>query len=231
MKKIYLIWVGLVGFALLSCDGSFEPDEFAINLKYPEPNSKCEEGTTVGGRISIPFRWELQGNISSFDLVLNGETIDAQPVLIDGTYQFDWEVDFSSDYKWKVVSDLASSEERVFRTPSALPNDNNVPLAVKFNETVLVSTSGGTTQITVRWTGGDQENDGNLKYDAYWSRDANISPENETNGGESKDLVNTSVTFQIPNFDANEYYYILVVARDLENAAYSTLKYCQLCSD
>lgn len=230
MRRYFLLFGGFFYFLLIGCDGSFEADEFAINLKYPEPNSNCEKGTLSSNGISIPFQWEVQGEISSFELILNDEVVSINPrTLDDGTLRFDLQVDYNSSYSWKIVSNEADSKVQEFRTPSGEPNDNSVPLAVTFDERVIVTPQSNTTNIEVRWTGGNRENDGTLRYDAYWSTNEAISPEN--NDGEEQNLTNPIVTFSIPNFDTNTYYYILVVARDSENAAYSILKYCQLCED
>lgn len=230
MKKYILVFAGFFYFLLIGCDGSFEEDTFAINLKYPEPDSKCEKGVPSSNGIIIPFQWEPQGDITNFELILNGEPITAAPKTLDnGILEFKLEVNYSTSYSWKIKSSETESKVREFRTPSSEPNDNSVPLAVTFNANVVVTPQNNSTSIAVSWTGSDQENDGSLRYDAYWSTSESISP--ESNDGEEKNLTDPLVTFSIPNFDANAYYYILVVARDSENAAYSTLKYCQLCDD
>lgn len=229
MKKYFLVFAGFFYFLLISCDGSFAEDTFAINLTYPEPDSKCEKGVPSGDGIIIPFQWELQGDINNFELILNNEPITVEPKILDGgVLEFEVKVDYSTSYSWQIKSPQTESTVREFRTPSSEPNDNSVPLAVTFNP-IVITPQNNSTSIAVSWIGSDQENDGSLRYDAYWSTNEFISPEN--NDGEEKNLTDPLVTFSVPNFDANAYYYLLVVARDSENAAYSTLKYCQLCDD
>ncbi len=229
MKTYFRVFICFFYALLISCEGSFDADTFAINLRYPEPNSKCEKGVPNGDKLTLPFQWEPQGDISSVELILNDESIAIEAFPNEeGLFEFEFNVEYSTEYSWKIKSNEVESEARTFQTPSATPNDNNVPLAVTFDPNVIVGTTQTNSKsITVNWSGDDKDKDGNLRYDAYWSRTDDISP--DKNAGEEKNLTEATVTFSIPNFNPSEEYYILVVARDLENSSFNVFKYCQSC--
>tara|TARA_Y100000782_G_scaffold33402_1_gene37120 strand:+ start:137164 stop:137853 length:690 start_codon:yes stop_codon:yes gene_type:complete len=226
MKKLIIGLIALCCFVHYSCSGEFEASKFAIILEYPEPNSKCEEGVPNDNTITIPFSWKPQGELTSFTLLLNDIEIDITDFETnqDGFYEFKYDVNYNEAYEWQITSTQASSDKRNFRTPIAEENNNNVPLAVFFNAPEFFP---GTNSMDVKfeWQGGDLDNDGNLKYDVYWSPEENISPTN--NSGMSTDLTSTTVTFTILNFDPNKDYYLLVVSKDGENSASSILKFSQ----
>lgn len=226
MKKFLL---GIVFFCFafqFSCTGDFEPDAFAINLKYPGPDSNCEEGEPSGNLLKLPFRWQPQGDLSEFILTLNGEAIPVvDPIEVEGTFRFDYEINYDQDYEWFVQSGTFKSELRTFRTPIAGENNNNVPFAVKF-DTPTFNGNTDSMDVTFTWNGGDADNDGNLKYDAFWSPEETVGISN--NSGEATDLTSATVTFTILNFNPNQDYYILVIAKDGESSASSILRFRQL---
>ncbi|MEP2059981.1 MAG: hypothetical protein ABJJ05_19380 [Maribacter litoralis] len=226
MKKLMICFIGLSFFIHYSCSGGFEASEFAINLEYPDPDSNCEEGVPNDNTITIPFKWKPQGDIASFTLVINDDQIQITDFETDeeGFNIFNHDVNFNAAYEWQINSTQIDSEKRNFRTPIAEENNNNVPLAVFFNEQEFTP---GTNSMDVKfeWEGGDLDNDGNLKYDAYWSPEEDISTTN--NSGMSIDLTSPTVTFTILNFDPNKDYYLLVISKDGENSASSILKFRQ----
>jgi len=219
--------IGLFCFIQLGCNkGGFDPANFAINLEYPEQDSKCEEGVEQNGTMVIPFKWKPQGNLTSFILVLNDEQITITDTEVDqeGLYVFDYAVVFNQNYEWKITSQDIESDIRTFRTPTASKNNNNVPLAVKF---VSPSFSGSNNSmvVTFNWFGGDSDLDNNLRYDAYLHPNSDISIANNIDS--KTNLTSTTTEFTILNFDPNKYYYLLVVAKDDENEAHSILKFSQ----
>lgn len=227
MKKYFM---GIVFFCFVlqySCTGDFEPDAFAINLTYPGLDSDCEEGEPSGSLLKLPFRWQIQGDLSDFTLLLNDEAIPVVDPVIDdeGTFNFDYEINYDQDYEWSIQSGTFKSKLRTFRTPIAGENNNNVPFAVKF-DTPTYDGDTDSMDVTFTWRGGDFDNDINLRYDAYWSLDETVSISN--NSGEATDLTGTTVTFTILNFNPNQDYYILVIAKDGESSASSILKFRQL---
>lgn len=226
MKNSILGLISLFCLLQYGCDGGFEKADFAINLEYPEPNSSCEEGIANGNLLTIPFKWKPQGDLMSFTLVLNDSQISISDFTIDddGFYNFDYDVNFNEDYVWQIVSENIESDSRTFRTPIVEENNNNVPLAVKFGN-LTYNGDNNSMDVTFTWEGGDSDNDGNLKYDAYWSPNEDVSTSN--NSGEETNLTSPTVTFTILNFDSDRDYYILVVAKDGENSASSILKFRQ----
>lgn len=226
MKKHYIIIIGFFCFIQLSCNNGFEPANFAIHLKYPDQDSNCEEGIEKNGSIIIPFKWAPQGNQTSFTLILNNEEIPIEQHREEnGFYVFDYPVKFNKDYKWQIISEeTKSNEERAFRTPRASENINNVPLAVKF-DTPTFNGNTNSMKVTFTWEGGDADLDGNLKYDAYLNSNADISTTNNIDRKTNLPLPTTE--FTITSFNPNKEYYLLVVAKDDENEAYSILKFKQ----
>lgn len=226
MKKLLLGCIGLTFFIHVSCSGEFEPSKFAINLEYPEPESSCEEGVPNDNTIIIPFKWKPQGEITTFILVLNNNQIPITDFETDedGFYEFKYDVNFNEAYEWQITSTQVASDKRIFRTPIAEENNNNVPLAVHFGAPEFFPGT-NSMDVTFTWKGGDLDNDINLKYDAYWHPEGDISTAN--NSGKLLDLTSPTVTFTILNFNPNRDYYLLVVASDGENLAFSTLKFRQ----
>lgn len=231
MKKKYSVILTFILIVIqLSCQkGEFSPAEFAINLKYPEQDSKCEKGEENGNSLTIPFEWTIQGEFSSYTLILKKEmqdeseriTINMEDIQqIDNTLIFRQPVDYNTPYTWQIRGDETPSNSHAFRTPVPTVEINNVPLAVNFEQPEI---DGNT--INFRWTGGDSDNNDILLYDAYIGNSSDVGVSNnidfETN------LTIGEVSFTIPNFDPNSDYYLLVVAKDGVNEAYSILKFSQ----
>jgi len=228
MKRSLIVFLSIVCFIQLGCDGGFEKADFAINLEYPEQDSKCEKGEETENSFVIPFEWTPQGNLTSYVLILNGDSIsinDDELEQNDTKLVFRYPVKYNTDYIWMIKSDETTSKDRSFRTPvpTAEIEINNVPLAVKFGNPTFNGDTNSMT-VTFTWEGQDNDQDGNLKFDAYIHNEADISTTNKTN-----QKLNTSspTEFTILNFDPNRYYYLLIVAKDNVNEAHSILKFKQ----
>lgn len=228
MKKYHSLTIIIFFFAFLflSCDGKFEAAKFAINLEYPELDSKCEKGTPNGNFMTLPFQWKPQGDITNFSLVLNDDIISITPNELDGDIlEFKFDVEYSETYSWKIISGDIESEVRKFTTPSSEENNNDAPFPVVFNEAEY-SASG----ISISWSGGDADINDIIRYDVYWHINDQISSEIYTD--KIPDLQNRATILEIPNFDANKEYFILVIAKDdKNNKSFSIKKFCQFCTD
>ncbi|KAA2219129.1 hypothetical protein [Maribacter flavus] len=227
MKKKYSIILTLILIVIqLSCQkGEFDPAEFAINLVYPEPNSKCEKGEEVANSIIIPFEWSPQGNIQTYTLILDEVEVSIDPENIEekegGNLVFKYPVEYNKDYTWQIKSNVAESDEDKFTTPLPDQEENQVPLAVNFEQPEI---DGNT--INFKWTGGDSDNnDSFLRYDAYIGDSSDVGISNNIDF--DTNLTIGEVSFTIPNFDPNRDYFLLVVAKDGVNEAYSILKFSQ----
>ncbi|RKR14649.1 hypothetical protein CLV91_0727 [Maribacter vaceletii] len=226
MKKYILIFSSLLCLLHYSCKGEFEEATFAINLKYPDQDSNCEEGTDNGNSITIPFKWEIQGDLTTYTLILNNTPfpIENYDKDDDGVLTFQQALEYNKKYEWQIISENVKSDLRSFRTPIEGNNNNNVPLAVLFKAPTYQQL-GNSMEVSFEWEGGDIDFDGSLRYDAYWSTKADISV--TINDGGNTNLTSPNTKFSIPNFDPNKDYYILVIAKDGENSASSILKFSQ----
>lgn len=225
MKKSLIVFLSLACFFQLGCDSGFEAANFAINLEYPEPNSKCEKGIETENSFVIPFEWTPQGNLTDYKLILNDEPIIINPADIEKNENqliFRYPVSYNTAYTWRIESSEITSNSDFFRTPIPGQEINNVPLAVTFGTPTFRGNSDSKT-ITFTWEGRDNDNDGSLRYDAYIGTSSDISTSN--NSGQQTNLTSATVEFTLPNFDSNSYYYLLVVAKDNVNEAYSILKF------
>lgn len=227
MKKHGIITLTFILIVIqLSCQkAGFEPSQFAINLVYPEPNSECEKDEEVANSIIIPFEWSTQGNIQTYTLILGEKEVPIDSENIEekegGNLVFKYPVEYNKYYTWQIKSDVAESDEDKFTTPLLNQEENQVPLAVNFEQPIF---DGNT--ITFSWTGGDSDNNESfLRYEAYIGNSSDVGVSNYIDF--DPNLTIGEVSFTIPNFDPNRDYYLLVVAKDGVNEAYSILKFSQ----
>ncbi|MCL6265073.1 fibronectin type III domain-containing protein [Flagellimonas myxillae] len=156
-------------FALLSCEGKFEPVNSLgeVQLLLPINNQECLGVDLPNGKIRVSFDWEDVDGVATYELEYEDTVSQETFAASSPTSGLELELEPGTLYAWKVtVSDdfgnSKTSETFNFYT-EGLAEENHVPFPAEID---LIDHGDGTA--TLSWTGTDLDDD-IAYYDVYFS--------------------------------------------------------------
>jgi hypothetical protein len=213
MKKIYIYSFIFFISLLIACDGEFVKNDLAIFLSSPENNEPCLDGEKLGEKLSIPFKWSIEG--SPDNLIIQLDKLNDDKVIIDPQKQQqipitleetskDIPVDPGSWYQWQIIGnngELPSDAYTFFS--EGPPSVNQVPLPAQ----IRISRNSN-AQVEFDWTQTPDLDNDRLVFDVSFGQTtaANIELRNNLESPEK---------ILLSPIEARESYYIKVVTKEV----------------
>ncbi len=180
----YPLMLAMAGTLLISCGGSDggdgpdpEPEPVpapaAASLIFPEDNSECTEGEILSETQSrVTFQWNASQNTDSYQVSLRNLNTNSTSLATSSTPQADITLQRGVPYEWFVTSrangTTATAESPRWRFFNAGPGiENYAPFPAEAIAPTRGATLPATTQVTLRWSGSDIDED-IISYHVYF---------------------------------------------------------------
>lgn len=211
----YLLFLPCVFMILTGCKKKSDPvPPEAVQLVFPERNSECTTGQSLGLETSqVTFRWQQADNTDFYELrVTNTNTGTTQTITTSNTSaslpiakgeQFSWLIRSRNSEVTQSVSSTAWSFYNAGSRSTFAPFPAEIG-APRMSENVFKDIN---NEVTLSWTGSDLDND-IVEYEVYFSIET--SPEDLVNT-----LSNTANSIKV-SVSSNMVYYWKIVTRDGE---------------
>ncbi|WP_127022429.1 hypothetical protein [Flagellimonas beolgyonensis] len=165
MRKLFFSAIVMV--LLMSCGGDKTPPApKAALLVFPEENSECTTGTSIGETLSqVTFRWNAANNTDRYTLsVINLNTNAPQNVSTSAT-SASLTIAKGAPFSWTVTSRNNESDEVAVSETWLFYNAGGETTYAPFPAQLVSPESGSTVQknianeVLLEWTGADVDDD------------------------------------------------------------------------